>query len=143
MKKTKILKKIITVISLVMVIATLSSVTAFAALPKDELVQPLWDSILHMEVVIVYDDGIGTASGLASRQSTASFIEGTLTVYKKVNGQWVFVDDAYNSRSRVSLGVDLDFPAESGVTYKAVFTVTAYTNNVPETHTIYYTETCP
>ena len=143
MKKTKLLKKIMTVISLVMVIVTLSSVSAFAALPKDETVEPLWDSILHMEVIIGFDEGVGTASGLASRQSTASFMEGTVTVYKKVNNQWVYVDEAYNSRSRVTLPVAVEFDAESGVTYKAVFTVTAYTNNVPETETIESIRTCP
>ena len=144
MKKIRLMKKIITVISLMLVMSTVLSVTTFAALPEDNSVQPLWDSIFEMELIIVYNDGVGTASAFSIKQSTADYIEGTVDVYQQVNDRrWMFIDGAHYATYGQAVLIEVDFPAESGVTYKAAFTVVAETNGVGESHTIYYTETCP
>lgn len=70
-------------------------------------------------------------------------IEGTLYVYEKVNGQWEYVDEAYKSKTVGTLGISFEFDAQSGVEYKAVFVVTAYTNGVAETETVENIKTCP
>lgn len=64
-------------------------------------------------------------------------------VYRKNGNNWIKIDEAYKSVTRGSLAVTIDFTAESGVTYKAEWTVTAYTNNVPETVVIEDIKTCP
>lgn len=134
------------VLTVLMTVALLipTSVSAFAALPPDDGKAELqWTSISFMNVDMVLDaDGTSNATGTARRQSTASSIEGTVTVYKLVGDTWEFVADAYNSTTRVSLGVSVDFEAESGYTYKAEFEVTAYTNGTPESHTATWTEVC-
>lgn len=133
------------VLTVLMTVALLipTSVSAFAALPPDDGKAELqWTSIGHINVDIVFDGSASQASGMARRQSTASSIEGTVTVYKLVGDTWEFVADAYNSTTRVSLGVSVDFEAESGYTYKAEFEVTAYTNGTPESHTATWTEVC-
>lgn len=133
------------VLTVLMTVALLipTSVSAFAALPPDDgKAEIQWTSISFMNVDIVFDGSASQASGMARRQSTASSIEGTVTVYKLVGDTWEFVADAYKSTTRVSLGVSVDFEAESGYTYKAEFEVTAYTNGTPESHTATWTEVC-
>ena len=133
------------VLTVLMTVALLipTSVSAFAALPPDDgKAEIQWTSISFMNVDIVFDGSASQASGMARRQSTASSIEGTVTVYKLVGDTWEFVADAYKSTTRVSLGVSVDFEAESGYTYKAEFEVTAYTNGTGESHTATWTEIC-
>lgn len=133
------------VLTVLMTVARLipTSVSAFAALPPDDgKAEIQWTSISFMNVDIVFDGSASQASGMARRQSTASSIEGTVTVYKLVGDTWEFVADAYKSTTRVSLGVSVDFEAESGYTYKAEFEVTAYTNGTGESHTATWTEVC-
>lgn len=133
------------VLTVLMTVALLipTSVSAFAALPPDDgKAEIQWTSISFMNVDIVFDGSASQASGMARRQSTASSIEGTVTVYKLVGDTWEFVADAYKSTTRVSLGVSVDFEAESGYTYKAEFEVTAYTNGTGESHTATWTEVC-
>ncbi len=133
------------VLTVLMTVALLipTSVSAFAALPPDDGKAELqWTSISSMSVDMVLDGSASEASGVARRQSTASSIEGTVTVYKLVGDTWEFVADAYKSTTRVTLAVSVDFEAESGYTYKAEFEVTAYTNGTPESHTATWTEVC-
>ena len=137
MKKNKI---IITLISVVIILSCLAT-TTFAAVP--EMVQPRWASILSMVVDMSFDGSEGNATGTALKQYSADSIEGTVYVYKWVNNDWEYVGEAYNSRSVGSLGVSYDFVAESGARYKSVFTVTAYTDGVPETETTEYIKICP
>lgn len=134
------------VLTVLMTVALLipTSVSAFAALPPDDGKAELqWTSISYMNVDMVLNGGAASeAAGTARRQSTATSIEGTVTVYKLVGDTWEFVTDAYKSTTRVSLGVVASFEAESGYTYKTEFKVTAYTNGTPESHTATWTEVC-
>ncbi len=136
MKKNKI---IITLISVVIILSCLAT-TTFAAVP--EMVQPRWVSILEMVVDMSFDGTEGNATGSSIKKSTADFIEGTVVVYKWINNDWEYVGEAYNSRSIGTLAVSVDFEAEMGRRYKAEFTVTAYTDGVPESETIEYTKIC-
>lgn len=133
------------VLTVLMTVALLipTSVSAFAALPPDDgKAEIQWTSISFMNVDMLLDGSNSEATGSARRQSTASSIEGTVTVYKLVGDTWEFVTDAYKSTTRVSLVVSAYFEAESGYTYKAEFEVTAYTNGTPESHTVSWTEVC-
>ena len=60
-----------------------------------------------------------------------------------MDDDWVYVDEWYDCKTRGTLAVGDVFPCVSGVTYKAVFVVTAYTGTTPETETVEYIETCP
>lgn len=106
-------------------------------------VTPRWASILSIDLVMGFDGNEGTVTGIASKQSTASKIEGTVYVYKLVGDDWIYVDEWYNSKTRGTLAVEGTFSCESGVTYKAVFVVTAYTGTIPETETVEYIRQCP
>ena len=121
----------------------LFSAIVFATEVDQSSVSPRWVSIFDIDLVFSFDGTTGIVSGSASKMSTASRIEGTLYMYEKVNGQWVYVDEVYKSKTVGSLGMGFEFEATSGVEYKAVFVVTAYTNGVPETETVENIKTCP
>ncbi len=140
MLKKKFSKKYVRIcLATVLLISCLASVFGINA----TAVTPRWVSILSMEVDMAFDGNEGDVSGIAMKQSTASKIEGTVYVYKLVGEDWIYVDEWYNSKTRGTLAVGDTFPCESGVTYKAVFVVTAYTGNTPETETVEYIDTCP
>ena len=145
MRKKHTFKKMI---SMMLVIGTLFcastysfAVAAQAAPPRE--VSPQWNSILSIDLDIAFEGNEATAVGIASKMSSATSIEGTVSVYKLVGDDWVFIDSAYNSKSRGTLGISVDFECKSGVTYKVVFDVTAYTGTVPESVSFEYSEKCP
>ena len=119
------------------------SVSVFATDNSDNAVTPRWASISSVEVDMAFDGTIADTVGTARKQSTADYIEGTLILYKKVGSIWVYLDEWSGSKSVGTLAVGGEFACQSGVTYKAVFTVTAYTDGVGETFTCEYSERCP
>ncbi|MBR7151127.1 MAG: hypothetical protein IKD02_02135 [Clostridia bacterium] len=140
--KNKTIKVLVaTLLSVVMLFG--ASIGVVAADNRDDGIMPLWTSISTIELDVAFSGDLGNALGAATKQSTASAIEGTLVLYKWVDNDWEYVDEWYNYRTRGTLIVSGDFTAEPGVTYKAEFTVTAYTGSVGETETVEYSNTCP
>ena len=121
----------------------LFSVNVFAVEAEQSSVSPRWVSIFNIDLTLTFHGDIGCVTGSASKKAGASMIEGTLYMYEKVNGQWVYIDQAYKSKTIGTLAVTLEFDVESGAEYKAVFVVTAYTDGVPETETVENIKTCP
>ena len=135
--------KTLAAILLILTMICVSSVSTFAALPEDNTVEPQWESILDVAIDMVFSGTEGNAAGVARKQSTATRIEGTLTVYKEVSrGVWHGIDQVYGSKTVGSLGLGIDFTGEEGVRYKVIFEVTAYTGSTPETETFERIETC-
>lgn len=137
------MKKMSKFISCLLVCAALLSIfiiPCFAATPPS--VTPLWDNISDMDLVISFYGNEGNATGSMAKQSGVTKCEGTVTVYKLVGDDWIYVDSAYKSTTR-TLAVSVDFVAESGVQYKAVFEGTAYRGTVAESHTMTKYDTCP
>lgn len=137
------MKKVKKLVSCILICVTLLSVfvvPCFAAVPPT--ITPLWDNISNMELDISFSGNEGNATGSLVKQSGVTSSEGTVTVYKLVEGDWEYVDSAYKSTTR-TLAVSVDFVAESGVEYKAVFEGTAYRGDVGESHTVTKYKTCP
>ncbi len=137
------MKKINKIVSCVLISVILLSIfvfPCFAAVPPT--ITPLWDNISDIDLVISFYGNEGNARGTLTKQSGVTSVEGTVTVYKLVGSDWVYVDSAYKSTTR-TLGISVDFVAESGAQYKAVFEATAYRGDVGESHTITKYKTCP
>ena len=130
-------------ITLLLVLAMLVPATVGALAASSQKVQPRWTSIFTIELNMSFDGDEGNATGGARKQSTATNIEGTLTVYKLVGNSRVYIADGYAQKSVGTLIVSVDFYAESGATYIGVFEVTAYTGSAAETETVDVTKTCP
>lgn len=106
-------------------------------------ISPRWISIYSIDLCIGFDGTLGNVSAVVTKQSTATSVEGTVTLYELVDDEWSYVGEWYNSKSRGTLVVSGDFACQSGVTYKAVLVVTAYTGTTPETETVEYIDECP
>ena len=65
-----------------------------------------------------------------------------MTVYKKVGSNWIYVASNSDTSAR-ALSIDVEFDAVSGVTYKAVAEVTAYSVSGSEPATSSKIATCP
>ena len=140
MMKKNNLKKIVSVFIAAML---LLSCSACLFITNAGAVTARWVGILSIDLIMGFDGNEGTVSGAASKQSTASKIEGTIYVYKLVGDDWIYVDEWYNSKNRGTLAVVGNFTCESGVTYKAEFVVTAYIGTTSETETDEYILQCP
>ena len=141
MKKNNAIKAIIS-LSLAIIMLCSIPIPAFAAESEETTVTPRWTSIATMDVEMAFVGNEGDTVGTARKQSTASHIVGTLYLYKKVGSSWVYMDEVSGSKSVGTLSLSIDFVCEKGVQYKAVLTVVAYTNDIGESETISYIETC-
>lgn len=143
MKKYKAIYKCMLSVLLCSILLVALSFSISANEYGSSSIEPRYDSINTMDCHINFDVLDGEAGGVAIKKTSASRIEGTLIVYKQSGSGWIYIDQAYKSVTRGTLGVSINFAAESGATYKAVWTVTAYTNNIPETVVIEDIKTCP
>ena len=141
MKHNKLIKSIIS-LSLAIIMLCSFSVPTFAAQEQEQTVSPRWTSIATMAVDMTFYGNEGNAVGTARKQSTASVIVGTLFVYKWNGSSYEYVGEVSGSKTVGTLGLSLDFVCEQGVQYKAVLSVIAYTNNIGESETITYYQTC-
>ena len=114
-----------------------------ASAAGDDGIMPLWDSIGDIVTEVSFDGSEGRFSvDVARLFGITTSLEATLTLYKYVDGDWVYMDSISGSSTR-SLSLYKTFEAESGVTYKAVAEVTAYSSAGAETATVDDIETCP
>ncbi len=133
----KKITKILICLLLTLMILCISPIATFAALPEDNTVEPQWIGIANISLNINFDETLGRATGITRKHSTASKIEATLDVYKQIGeDDWLFLGSNSGEKTVGTLLISVDFTPEVNATYKAVFTVTAYTDNVPETEII-------
>ncbi len=134
----KKLSKALSVVLMFSLICCLLSVNSFA-LP----IRPLWTNINSMSTTITFTGTSGIAKGIATRQSGVTSMEGTVTLYRNVSGQWIYVNQWSGSSIGNSLIITGYFTGISGVQYEAVFEVTAYRGSSSETATQTTYKTCP
>ena len=136
------MKKVLTALLAMLVVITFS-VNAIAATGDDLIITPYWNYMDSIEVDVNFLSNTGKATATITRiYGVTTRLEATLSVYKQVGSDWIFIDSTSGSSTR-ALGLELDFNAESGVTYKAVVDVTAYGNGGSETDTAEKIKTCP
>jgi hypothetical protein len=82
------------------------------------IVQPLWTNINNMSVSITFDGTDGIARGIAKRQTGVTSMEGTVTFYKYVSSQWVYVNQWSGSSTSTSLVITGYFPVSAGYSTK-------------------------
>ena len=141
MKRNNLIKTIIS-LSLVVLMVCSSSVHIFAAQIPEDTVSPRWTSIATMDVDMTFVGTQGTVNGVARKQSTAEVITGTLYLYKWNGTRYEYMDEVSGFKTVGTLAVSIDFVAEVGVQYKAVWEVIAYTNDHGEFDSMTYYLTC-
>ena len=138
----KFYKKIKTVIAALLLVVSPIQLDAAAVEPGYE-VMPCWE---YMHGISIGLNFIGT-NGYADitvipLDGVTTYIEGTLSVYRRTGGDWTLVASASNS-SNEELLIDVEFNAVYGQTYKAELVVTAYGANGSETDTVSRQDNCP
>ena len=123
---------IVGLLCLILIAASVVPCYAYAEAPT---VQPRWDNIKNISLEMTFNGTSGTAFGIATKKTGVTSMEGTLTVYEIINGNWVYVDSASGSTTGNSLAVTVQFKGVGGRSYKAVFEVTAYKDGVAESDT--------
>ncbi len=138
------MKKIIAILLSVLMLTTLSPTISAAVINPGEIITPNWAYMNSIEVNIDFSGGTGTAQVDVERIALVTkSLNVTLTVYQKIGSSWIEIGSISDSSTR-SIRVELDFDAESGVTYKAIADVTAYgTSGGSESDTVSRTEICP
>ena len=138
------MKKQITAI-LLATLMLLSFALQSSAMVVDNAVSPCWTNMTQVTIDIEFsDDNVGNASLLVSRAyGVTTSIEATFYIYyKSASGSWKYLDGTSGS-SNGSLYLEVEFDAESGTEYKAVADITANSQTLSESDTLYETRTCP
>ena len=137
------MKKLMSLILAMLMMSVFVVSASAAVVAPGETVTPYWNNISSITVEVSFPNGTGSATVDVSRvYGVTTSIEGTLTLYKYVNGDWVYMDSTSGSSER-ALGLELYFDAVGGTTYKAVADITAYSSTESESASISDTETCP
>jgi len=106
-------------------------------------VMPCWEYMHGITLGLNFDGTDGFADiSVTPLTGITTYLEGTLSVYRRTGGDWTLVASASNSSSNV-LFIDVEFNAVYGQTYKAEATVTAYGDNGSETDTVSNQANCP
>jgi hypothetical protein len=106
-------------------------------------IKPLWTNINSMSTTITFNGSSSYVRGIATRQTGVTSMESTVTLYKYVSSQWVYIDQWFGSSTGNSLVITGYFSCISGVQYKAVFDLTAYSEELAESETQTTYKTCP
>ncbi|MBR2020535.1 MAG: hypothetical protein IKA05_09080 [Clostridia bacterium] len=115
----------------VMLLAT-AVVPAYAALPEDNTVMPLWTNTNSISYAMLFEDGIGYAeSNVVARYSPKTFNISTY-VYVKSGSEWVYVTEKHESKTGMSIGTSCSFDAVYGADYKVDYVFTVSGNGVDE-----------
>ncbi len=138
------MKRTIAIFMAILMIFTLSTV-AFAAQAPDNTVQPCWNYMNSITLLLNFsDDHVGHVdAAITPYFGITTRIEATITVYKMVGIDWVYVDSLSDYEIADTLAFDMAFPAVSGVMYKATLEVTSYGDDGSETEGVKKIRTCP
>ena len=136
------MKKVISVLSLVALLVCL--LTPCVCAGNADGIMPRWTGVRDLNAFLDFYGNEGEASLSSTKDSTATKLEGVITIYKWVNGQWVYVDSMSKSVTRGTLGMIMEFDGISGVQYKMEVEITAYsgTTVIEEITDVKYA-TCP
>ena len=136
------MKKMISVLSLVALLVCLMAPCVCATC--SEGITPRWTGVIDVNAYLDFYGTEGEATLASSKDSSATKLEGVVTIYKWVNGQWVYVDSMSKSVTRGTLGIAIVFDGISGVQYKMEVEITAYsgTTVIEEITDVRYA-TCP
>ena len=136
------MKKVISVLSLVALLVCLL-VPCVCATGSDGIM-PRWTGVRNVSAFLDFYGTEGEATLTSTKDSDSTKIEGVVTIYKWVNGQWVYVDSMSKSVTRGTLGIAIVFDGISGVQYKMEVEITAYngTTVIEEITEVKYA-TCP
>lgn len=118
-------KTILTLLALVMLIASVTVIPANAAVADPgETVMPMWDNTKIITTNIIFSEGdIGSAEISVIGRPGVSQIEVTIKVYKQVGSTWEFLTESNYVSYSLQAAYSKHFSAEPGCNYWAEYTI--------------------
>lgn len=121
-KKRKIISLLVINVVLIFVFAFSSMAADASHYEKPDITELKEDSnIITMSVRIDFDGTNGVAVGWLTKTPIIVAADGYLTVFKKVGDDLEYVAEGITHVTTGSLGVTVEFQAEHGVEYLAIF----------------------
>lgn len=121
-KKRKIISLLVTCVVLIFVFAFSSMAADASHYEKPDITELKEDSnIITMSVRIDFDGTNGVAVGWLTKTPIIVAADGYLTVFKKVGDDLEYVAEGITHVTTGSLGVTVEFQAEHGAEYVAIF----------------------
>lgn len=127
------MKRIAILVLTVALLTSCFSVTAFAAIPSDTVVQPRWDNTMAIDYVFEFEDTkICYAEIAVTGHTGVNKIVGDVQIYRQDGSSWTWVAGDTKTVNGKSLLMSVQHTGISGKYYKAVFTMTVYKDGVGE-----------
>lgn len=121
-KKRKIISLLVISVVLIFVFAFSSMAADASHYEKPDITELKEDSsILTMDVMIAFDGTNGVAVGTLTKKAIAVEGDGYLTVFKKVGDDLEYVAEGITHVTIEPIAVTVEFEAEHGVEYLAIF----------------------
>lgn len=122
MTKKKIISLLVISVLLIFVFAVSSMAADASQFEKPDIAELQEGSnIITMDVALYFDGTKGTAIGNLTKKSIIVAADGYLTVFKKVGDDLEYVAEGITHVTKEPLAVVVEFEAEHGVEYLAIF----------------------
>ncbi len=105
---------------------------------------PRWNNVGSVNTSLVFYENVGEAVAYVTKGESVTTLEGTITIYKFQNNEWIYEDSISKSTTRATLNMAMEFEGTSGLEYRMDFVVIAYsgTTVIEEIANVEYA-TCP
>ena len=135
------MKKVVIVLMSLVLLCTAVAVPVGAAMPEDNIVQPMWTNTTSIDCTVAAVDGVGYAECVTIAQFGATSIKTDIYVYVAVNNRWTYLTETHDIKYKKLSGVSCPFSVSAGCDYRADYTFTVTKDGVDEviTRTVYYT----
>ena len=121
-------------ICILLIVTLLSTMVlpAFAALPENNTVTPLWTNTSNIDFTVGFIDGVGYAeSNVMAKYSPKTFNIATY-VYIKSGSDWVYVTESHHTKTGMTIVTSCAFDAVLWAEYKVDYVFTVSGNGVDE-----------
>ena len=115
----------------VMLLAT-AVVPAYAAMPQENEIMPLWTNTSSVDYTIAFGNGVGNAESCVMAKYSPKTFSVSTYVYIKSGSEWVYVTEAHATRTGMAIATTCLFEAVYGADYKIDYVFTVSGNGVDE-----------
>ena len=115
----------------VMLLAT-AVVPAYAAMPQENEIMPLWTNTSSVDYTIVFGNGVGNVESCVMAKYSPKTFSVSTYVYIKSGSEWVYVTESHTTKTGMAIVSSCLFEAVYGADYKVDFVFTVSGNGVDE-----------
>ncbi len=130
MKKN--LKVLVSVICLMLAMATSVVYVGAAQIGGGETAEPMWENTSSIRTTLAYIDDMGQANALCIGDMDVSCIKIDAYVFRQLGSRWIYVTQSHITAYDWIAGINFTFEADIRATFRADFIFTVTKNGVDE-----------